>query len=83
MTRRYRRPPPRMGFAKGLCSSGKRSYFTRDGAKDLVKRIKSEGDKAIRSYWCTECEHWHVGHIPAVVRRGEYTAGEIYGRPAS
>lgn len=51
--------------------------------RTLVKRIKSEGDKGIRSYYCDECEHWHVGHIPQAVRRGEYTAGEIYGRPAS
>lgn len=59
------------------------SYFSRAGAKALVKRIKSEGDKGIRTYYCDECEHWHAGHLPDVVRRGDYTAAEIYGRPAS
>lgn len=72
-----------MGFVIGLCSSGKRSYFSRAGAKALVKRIKSEGDKGIRTYYCDECEHWHAGHLPDVVRRGDYTAAEIYGTPAS
>lgn len=82
MTGSHRRMPPPMGFAVGICSSGKRSYFSRPGAKALVKRIKSEGDKGIRTYFCEECLHWHAGHLPDVVRRGEHTAGEIYGRSA-
>ena len=76
------RRPPR-GFIRGVCSTGKQSYFTRAGAKALVRAMKAEGDKGVRAYRCPECEHFHAGHMPDVVRRGKKTAGEIYRGHAS
>lgn len=83
MTGKHRRMPPNLGFIRGVCSTGKQAYFTRAGARTLVRALKAEGDKGVRAYRCPECNHFHAGHMPDVVRRGEKTAGEIYRRPAT
>lgn len=80
MSAQHRRMPPNLGFVRGICSSGKQSYFTRAGAKTLVRALKAEGDKGVRAYHCPECDHFHAGHLPDVVRRGDQTATEIYQR---
>lgn len=85
MKRPHRRTPARSskgrpagGYVRGLCPTGKQSYFTRAGAKALVRKLKAEGDQGVRAYRCPECNHFHAGHMPDVVRRGEKTAAEIY-----
>lgn len=33
----------------------------------------------LRPYRCPGCGHWHLGHLPDVVRHGHATATDIYG----
>jgi hypothetical protein len=68
--------PPDLGYVRGICSSGKKSFFNRNGAKALVRALKAEGDKAVRAYRCDECDHWHAGHLPTAIRRGIQTEAE-------
>lgn len=70
--------PANLGFVRGVCSSGKRAYFTRAGARTLVRVLKAEGDKGVRAYRCPECKHFHAGHLPVAVRQGDITAAECY-----
>ena len=79
----HRRMPPNLGYIRGVCPTGKQAYFTRQGARALVRALKAEGDKGVRAYRCPQCGYFHAGHMPDVVRRGEKTAGEIYRGPAS
>lgn len=80
-TSRHQRMPPALGFVTGICPSGKRAYFTRKGARVLVRVLKAEGDKGVRAYHCPQCDHFHAGHMPDAVRQGEITANECYRRP--
>lgn len=68
--------PPDRGFITGICSSGKKSFYNRKGARGLARTLKAEGDSAVRPYYCDECMHWHVGHLPTVIRRGVQTEAE-------
>jgi hypothetical protein len=60
-------------WASDVCSTGKRSHFTRRGAKVAVKRLRALGGQSLGCYRCDACGHWHVGHRPKVVTRGVIT----------
>ena len=40
----------------------KRGYLTRKKAKKVVRKMKLEGIKRIRSYKCMFCSQFHVEH---------------------
>lgn len=57
---------------------GKRSYTTRDLARQASREMHEPG---MREYRCDAYEgYWHIGHLPEAVRNGEKTADEHYGR---
>lgn len=62
------------------CSSGKRGFIQRAGARDVARLAAKTGSPGLRPYLCDECGNWHIGHKPLDVRRGEITATEWYGR---
>lgn len=66
----------------GRCSSGKRGFVDRAGAKVAARHIAKSGSPGLRPYRCEECGYWHNGHKPEAVVRGEYTADEWYGKEA-
>lgn len=72
----HRRQPPDLGYVTGACSTGKRCYFTRAGARAAVRKMKSKGEKRLHAYLCDSCNHHHIGHQPYVVSRGIQTASE-------
>lgn len=76
MTKPHRAMPPSRDYITGICSSRKKSFFNRRGARGLVRTLKAEGDRAVRAYYCEECDHWHVGHLPTAIRRGFQTESE-------
>lgn len=67
---------PSLGHVTGICSSGKKSFFNRAGAKALARTLKAEGDRAVRPYYCDECDHFHAGHLPTAIRLGVQTSAE-------
>ena len=74
-SRRGRRTQSSVLWSTGSCPSGKREYPSRRSAKVHSARLRSQG---VREYQCEQCGAWHVGHLPARVRRGELTATEHY-----
>ena|SRR5690349_6544747 len=55
----------------------KRSYTSRKDAK----KVNVPEDGGMRPYKCPHDPNvWHVGHMPRVVKQGEMTANEVYGR---
>lgn len=62
------------------CSTGKRGYPERAGAKEVAKFMSKTGNPGTHVYRCAECRNWHVGHLPSAVRRGEVSAQEWYQR---
>lgn len=56
---------------------GKRA-FTKGNAKKLKHMLPHNA--GMSRYRCRYLlDGWHVGHLPAVVMRGEMTRGEVYG----
>lgn len=76
MSAQHRRMPPNLGYITGICSSGKRSYFSKAGARKAARELRKKGEKAIHAYLCDYCQHHHIGHIPFLVRRGAQTQRE-------
>lgn len=74
-SRRGRRTPPPVQWSTGACPTGKRQHPSRRSAKAHSARLRPE---RVREYQCEQCGTWHVGHLPAAVRRGELTATEHY-----
>lgn len=62
-------------WTTGSCLTGKREHQSRRSAKAHAARLRPE---RLREYLCEHCGAWHVGHLPARVRRGELTAKEHY-----
>lgn len=64
------------------CPSRKMAYLTRKAAKAALRQIRGKKGRsavsAMREYDCPDCAAWHVGHMPADVRRGSIGAREIY-----
>lgn len=76
MNDKHRRQPPNLGYVTGICQTGKRSYFSRAGARNAAKALRRKGEKAIHAYLCDYCQHHHIGHIPFFVRRGAMSTRE-------
>jgi hypothetical protein len=56
---------------------GKRAYPDRQTARNAIRR---HGDSRMRAYRCDALHDvWHIGHLPAAVKRGHVTTREIYG----
>jgi hypothetical protein len=70
-------------WATNDCSTGKRTWPTRKGAKTAMATYKRQGADAMSPYQCDECELWHIGHLPKAVKDGLMTRGEYYGRDAA
>ena len=59
---------------------GKRAYPNRQTARTAIRRL---GDSGMRAYRCDALPNaWHIGHLPAAVKRGHLTTREIYGSPS-
>jgi hypothetical protein len=70
------------GYPSSRCSTGKWAWSTRRGAK-VAARVKHPDDPRLRAYRCDECSHWHIGHIPPAVARGDMSAAQWYGGRAA
>ena len=58
---------------------GKRAYSRRRDARRAARR---HYDPGLREYPCSRFPGcWHIGHVPAPVKRGEITAAEWYRLP--
>jgi hypothetical protein len=44
------------------------------------EKSRELGGGGLSVYLCPTCHHWHVGHLPYVIRRGERSRAEMYGR---
>ena len=62
------------------CSSGKRAFVARAGAKHAARQVAKSGSPGNRPYQCPECGHWHIGHKPAGVMAGQVAARDVYAR---
>lgn len=67
-------------WATNGCSTGKRAWSTRKGAKTAMATYKRQGGDAMSPYRCDECDCWHMGHLPQAVKDGRITRAEYYGR---
>lgn len=57
----------------------KLAYSKRADARAAARRLHDSG---LREYPCTRHKgHWHVGHMPPPVKRGECTAAEWFDLP--
>ncbi|WP_420123878.1 hypothetical protein [Nakamurella sp.] len=63
----------------GYCDDhGKRLFSSRKQAKPEIRRLHNVA--GMREYRCDlVAGHWHIGHLPPVVREGRKTATEVYG----
>ena len=50
---------------RGLCSSDKRIYNTRESALEALRVYKRRGSKVKRVYKCEECGRWHMTKMTA------------------
>jgi len=72
--RRKENAPRTVVAASGAC--GKVAYHDRKAARRALKTLPQQ---RMRPYACDGCGLWHVGHLTKAVRRGDFTAREIYG----
>lgn len=71
------RSDPATHWTEKGCPTGKRSYDSRNAAKRAKSRnARMLGDR-LSEYWCDQCDSWHLGHLPAAVRRGEISRSEL------
>lgn len=55
----------------GVCRCGKHAFTTKAAAKAVIGRIRRREGK-LHAYRCDHDErYWHIGHMPALVARGE------------
>jgi hypothetical protein len=76
--RQYIRSDPEMAYVTGVCATGRKAFWTRAGAKALVRVLKAEGQKGVRAYFHEDCGFHHAGYMPLSVRQGLRTASECY-----
>lgn len=76
--RQYIRSDPELAYVTGVCATGRKAFWTRAGAKALVRVLKAEGKKGARAYFHDDCGYWHAGYMPNAVRQGLRTANECY-----
>ena len=60
------------------CSSGKRAYVSRADARQVAGSRRRRGVARLSVYQCEECEHFHIGHLPIPVVRGEVAREDIW-----
>lgn len=65
-----------------IASCDKRGHRTRASAKEHARKLRKAGRKGVRPYLCEACGHFHVGHIPTVVRKGVMSDAAWYGSGA-
>lgn len=67
-------------FHDSVCTlHGKRLYASRAIARWNL-RVMGAAGRGMRAYRCTHVPgSWHVGHLPAPVRRGHITFNELRG----
>lgn len=55
-------------------------YATREEARRARRRLAGR-DRSLRPYRCLDCVDvcWHLGRLPASIRRGDLSRGEVYG----
>lgn len=64
--------PARKGLIEPFaprCPAQKNGFLTRKAAKKWTQQIGLQG---LDAYRCThpECEFWHLGHLPTIVKAG-------------
>lgn len=59
------------------CSTGKRAFSSRKGARDQNLRQIHNGLDRLSAYKCAECHQWHLGHLPRDVKSGKMPRSEI------
>lgn len=58
---------------------GKRSYISRKEARRVARTIPPDGGPRLNPYRCDVMEgYWHLGHLPARVRRGNAGREDIW-----
>lgn len=58
--------------------AGKRIYVTRKNARRARQQFGNGHE--LNVYRCPHGEHYHIGHLPKSVRRGEYDKAEWLDR---
>lgn len=51
------------------CVSKKR-YLSFVAASEAVSTVEQLGEFGMNAYWCANCSHWHIGHLPKKIYRG-------------
>jgi hypothetical protein len=60
---------------------GKRLYPSRKIARRAARDAARSGPESLRCYRCTVLDGYHIGHLPLVVRTGQFTTADVYGPP--
>lgn len=69
----------RAGDGHHTCTpAGKRIYVTRKNARRARRRF-GDGHE-LNIYPCPHGDHYHIGHLPPAVRRGQYDKREWLDR---
>lgn len=70
--------------ARWVEACGKFAYGSMREAKKVAKKARrtklEHGVAPLSAYPCDACTLFHVGHLPGVVKRGEVSRAEYYGR---
>lgn len=69
--------PGGVRYVSTNCVTGKRGYSSRKLAKEAAAMLRGE---KMSPYDCTQCNYWHVGHLPRAVIRGEQSRDQITNR---
>jgi hypothetical protein len=60
------------------CTCGKVRYLTKADAKAAIRHMKGREGR-LNAYRCAS-GFWHIGHLPALVRKGQISRSEIWPR---
>lgn len=63
------------GWVTTTCSTGKLSFINRACARRAARNLH---DSRLSAYLCTECRHFHFGHLPEAVVRGELPRQQLH-----
>lgn len=55
--------------------TGKRGFRARKAAKAAARR---GGLRDLSTYRCPDCNHFHLGHLPAGIRHGDYDRTQLH-----
>ena len=72
--------PERPRWTGYPCPTQKRAFFDRRAAKAAARSHRKAGTTNMHVYYCDLCSHWHIGHLPAAVVRGEVSTAEWYAQ---